>query len=157
MSHGGVGSPIQVLMAEDNPDDVFLTEEALKESKLHVDLSVVENGVETMAFLRGEGPWASAPRPDLILLDLNMPRKDGREVLAEIKADHDLRTIPVVIVTTSQSEADVYRAYSLHANCYVTKPVDLDQFMRVVDAIEGFWLTVVRQPQATHEDHYPSH
>lgn len=157
MSHGVVGNTIQVLMAEDNPDDVFLTREALKECRLHVDLNVVENGVETMAFLRGEGPWASAPRPDLILLDLNMPRKDGREVLAEIKADHNLRTIPVVIVTTSQAEVDVFRAYSLHANCYVTKPVDLDQFIRVVDAIEDFWLTVVRKPRAAYEDDHPSH
>ena len=147
MKHQQTARLIEVLMVEDNPDDVFLTKESLKETKLHVNLSVVQDGVEAMAFLRQEGEYAAAPRPDLILLDLNMPKKDGREVLAEIKADDDLKIIPVVILTTSQAEEDIFRAYELHANCYVTKPVDLDQFIRVVQSIEDFWLTIVRLPR----------
>lgn len=138
--------PVQILMAEDNPDDVFLTKEALRETKLHVNLSVVDNGVKAMQFLRREGPYADAPRPDLILLDLNMPIKDGREVLTEIKADDDLKSIPVVILTTSQAEEDILRAYRLHANCYVTKPIDFEQFLKLIQTLEDFWLTVVRLP-----------
>ncbi len=146
MTRNRTSCPIEVLMAEDNPDDVFLTQEVLKDAKLHINLRVVEDGVAAMAFLRREGKYADVPRPDLILLDLNMPKKDGREVLAEIKADDDLKTIPVVILTTSQAEEDIFKAYANHANCYVTKPVDLDQFIRVVDAIEDFWLTIVKLP-----------
>ncbi|MBI5522156.1 MAG: response regulator [Desulfarculus sp.] len=138
---------LQVLMVEDNPDDVDLTREALKDAKVVVDMEVVQDGVEAMAFLRREGPYAHAPRPDLILLDLNMPRKDGREVLAEIKADPSLRRIPVVVLTTSQAEEDIMRAYDLHVNCYIAKPVDFEQFIKVVKAIEGFWFSVVTLPR----------
>lgn len=139
--------PIEILMIEDNPGDVRLTQEALKENKMYNCLHVVRDGVEAMAFLRQEGRYADAPRPDLILLDLNLPKKDGREVLAEIKADENLKRIPVVILTSSQAEEDVLRTYNLHANCYVTKPVDLDQFIRVVKSIEEFWLTIVKLPR----------
>lgn len=138
--------PIEVLMFEDNPDDVILTQEALVETKMRVNLNVVHDGVEGLAFLRQEGKYGDAPRPDLILLDLNMPKKDGREVLAEIKADDSLKLIPVVILTTSESDEDILKAYSLHANCYITKPVDLDQFIRVVRTIEDFWITIVKLP-----------
>ncbi|HEU0298396.1 MAG TPA: response regulator [Longimicrobium sp.] len=138
--------PIEVLLVEDNPGDVRLTREALKEGKVHNNLSVVQDGVEALAFLRREGPHAAAPRPDVVLLDLNLPRKDGREVLAEIKADPALRTIPVVILTSSEAERDIVRAYALHANCYITKPVDLDQFITVVKSIEDFWFTIVKLP-----------
>ena len=137
---------IEILLVEDNPGDVTLTIEALKDAKVHNQLSVVQDGVEAMAFLRKEGKYASAPRPDVILLDLNMPRKSGREVLSEIKADEDLKTIPVVILTTSDADEDVVRAYKLNASCYITKPVDLDQFVKVVRAIKDFWLTIVRFP-----------
>ncbi len=140
------GRPIEILLVEDNPADARLTVEALKESKVLNNLSVVEDGVETMAFLRREGEHADAPRPDLILLDLNLPKKNGREVLAEIKGDENLRRIPVVILTTSQAEEDILKAYDLNANCYITKPVDLNQFIRVVKAIEDFWLTIVKLP-----------
>lgn len=133
-------------MVEDNPGDVRLTVEALKENKLHNNLHVVGDGEEAMVFLRRESEYADVPRPDLILLDLNMPKKDGRETLAEIKEDPDLKRIPVVILTTSQAEEDVLKTYDLHANCYVTKPVDLDQFIKVVKTIEDFWLTIVRLP-----------
>lgn len=136
----------EILLVEDNPGDVRLTIEALKENKLHVSLHVVEDGVEAMAFLNQEGDYADAPRPDLILLDLNLPKRDGRELLADIKADERLRRIPVVVLTTSQAEEDVLKTYELHANCYITKPVDLGQFIRVVQSIEHFWLTVVRLP-----------
>jgi CheY-like chemotaxis protein len=134
-------------MIEDNPGDVRLTQEALKENKMYNCLHVVSDGVEAMAFLRQQGKYADAPRPDLILLDLNLPKKDGREVLAEIKADENLKRIPVVILTSSQAEEDVLKTYNLHANCYVTKPVDLDQFIRVVKSIEEFWLTIVKLPR----------
>ena len=147
MTHERASGPILVLMVEDNPDDVDLTREVLVETKLYIDLRAVQDGVEAMAFLRQEGQYADAPRPDLILLDLNMPRKDGRETLAEIKADDDLKMIPVVVLTTSQAEADIIGSYSNHANCYVTKPVDLDQFIRVVQSIEDFWLTIVKLPR----------
>jgi two-component system, chemotaxis family, response regulator Rcp1 len=138
--------PVEILMVEDNPGDVRLTREALKEGKIANNIHVARDGVEAMAFLRREGECASAPRPDLILLDLNLPRKDGREVLAEIKADSDLKRIPVVVLTTSKAEEDIIRAYNLHANCYITKPVDLDRFITIVRSIEDFWLTIVQLP-----------
>jgi CheY-like chemotaxis protein len=137
---------IEILLVEDNPGDVELTREALHDGKIHMNLSVVSDGVEALAFLRREGAYGDAPRPDLILLDLNLPKKDGRAVLADVKADPSLRHIPVVILTSSQAEQDIVRAYDLHANCYVTKPVDLDQFITIVRSIEQFWLTVVKLP-----------
>ncbi len=142
-----LGHPIEILMVEDNPGDVRLTLEALKEDKVYHHLHVVGDGVEAIAFLHQEGKYADAPRPDLILLDLNLPKKDGREVLAEIKADPGLKSIPVVVLTSSQAEEDIIRSYNLYANCYVTKPVDLEQFMRVVRSIEEFWLTIVKLPK----------
>jgi CheY-like chemotaxis protein len=138
--------PIDILLVEDNPGDVRLTIEALKDGKVRNRLNVVQDGVEAMVFLRQEGKYAGAPRPDVILLDLNLPKKDGREVLAEIKADEHLRRIPVVVLTTSSSEQDILKTYDLHANCYITKPVDLEQFIEVVKGIEDFWLTVVKLP-----------
>jgi len=146
MSTRMTGKPIEILLVEDNPGDVRLTVEALKEAKVRNELYVVGDGVAALAFLRREGEYASAPRPDLILLDLNLPKKDGREVLAEIKGDPDLRRIPVVILTVSQAEEDILRSYDLHANCYVTKPVGLDQFLNIVESIEDFWLTIVQLP-----------
>ena len=139
--------PVQILLVEDNPGDVRLTMEALKEAKVVNRLTVVKDGIEALSLLRREGPHADAVRPDLILLDLNLPRKDGREVLAEIKADDDLKRIPVVVLTTSQDEQDVLKTYNLYANCYITKPVDLDQFITVVKSIEDFWLGIVVLPQ----------
>ena len=141
------GKPIEILLVEDNPGDVRLTIEALKEARVLNNLNVVSDGVDALAFLRRQGPYEKVPRPDLIFLDLNLPRKDGREVLSEIKQDHSLRRIPVVVLTTSQAEQDVLRSYDLHANCYITKPVDLDQFLEVVHSIEGFWLTIVKLPR----------
>ncbi len=138
--------PIEILLVEDSPSDTDLTREALETAKVCNRLSVVEDGVQAMQFLRREGGYAGAPRPDLILLDLNLPRKSGREVLAEIKDDADLKVIPVVVLTTSQADQDVSLAYSLHANCYITKPVDFRQFLDVVESIESFWLTVVKLP-----------
>jgi CheY-like chemotaxis protein len=138
--------PVEVLLIEDNPGDVRLTEEALKEGKVLNNLSVVQDGVEAMAFLNREGKYATSPRPDIVLLDLNLPRKDGREVLLELKAHESFRRIPVVILTTSRAEEDIVRTYDLHANCYIAKPVDLDQFIRVVQSIEEFWFTVVKLP-----------
>jgi CheY-like chemotaxis protein len=140
------GSPVEILLVEDNPGDVRLTIEALKEGKVQNNLHVAADGVEALAFLRRQDEHADAPRPDLILLDLNLPRKDGRELLAEIKEDPHLRRIPVVILTTSKAEEDILKTYDLHANCYITKPVDLDQFITVVKSIEDFWLTVVKLP-----------
>ena len=139
-------APIEILLVEDNPGDARLTREALKDGRVHHNLHVVSDGVEALAFLRGTGVHADAPRPDLILLDLNIPKMDGRQVLAEIKVDPDLVRIPVVVLTTSKAEEDIARSYDLHANCYINKPVDLDQFMTVVKAIEDFWLTIVRLP-----------
>jgi len=139
--------PIEILLVEDNPGDARLTIEAMREAKMRNRIHVVEDGVEAMAFLRRQGSFGEAPRPDLILLDLNLPRKDGREVLAEVKADPDLKRIPVVILTTSRAEEDVMRAYDLHANCYVTKPVDLAQFMKIVSQIDEFWVKVVTLPR----------
>lgn len=146
MSTEEFGRPAEFLLVEDNPGDVRLTREALKESKLRNRLNIVGDGVEALAFLRREGKYASAPRPDLVLLDLNLPRKDGREVLAEIKADPALKRIPVVIITSSEAEQDVLASYDLHVNCYVSKPVDLEQFIKVVRSIETFWLTIVKLP-----------
>jgi len=135
-------TPIEILLVEDNPADVRLTQEALREGKVKNNLSVARDGEEALAFLRRY----DAPRPDLILLDLNLPRRDGREVLKEIKDDPQLRMIPVVVLTTSAAESDILKSYSLHANCYITKPVDLDQFITVVKSIDDFWLTIVRLP-----------
>lgn len=147
-----MGRPVEFLLAEDNPGDVRLTKEALRESKISNNLNVVPDGVEAMAFLRRDGKYADAPRPDVILLDLNLPKKDGREVLAEVKADPSLRLIPVVIITSSEAEQDVLRTYELHANCYVTKPVDLEQFIKVIQSIETFWLTIVTLPSSVTSD-----
>ena len=138
--------PVVILLVEDNPGDIVLTREALVDSKVVIDLHVVEDGVQAMEFLQRDGVYADAPRPDLILLDLNLPRKDGREVLAEMKADPQLCHIPVVVLTTSEADEDILRSYRLHASCYVTKPVDFEQFARVVKSIEGFWFTVVQLP-----------
>lgn len=138
--------PIEILLVEDNPGDVDLTREAMKNNKMHVTMHVVGDGVEAMAFLRRTGKYAKVPRPDMVLLDLNLPKKNGKEVLAEIKADQDLKRIPVVILTISKDEEDILRSYDLHANCYITKPIDLSQFIKVVQAIEDFWLTIVKLP-----------
>jgi len=140
------GHPIEILLVEDSPSDTDLTLEALKDFKVRNHVSVVEDGVLAMQFLRRQGPYAQAPRPDLIMLDLNLPRKDGREVLAEIKADENLKTIPIVVLTTSRAEPDILRAYQLSANCYIQKPVDFNQFLDVVRSIESFWLFVVTLP-----------
>lgn len=138
--------PIEILLVEDNPGDVQLTQIALEDSKIFVKLNVVADGVEAMAFLRKQENYTQVPTPDIILLDLNLPRKDGREVLAEIKTDQILKRIPVVVLTTSGAEEDVLRAYNLCANCYITKPVDFDQFVKIVHSIESFWFTVVKLP-----------
>ncbi|HWA86447.1 MAG TPA: response regulator [Opitutus sp.] len=140
--------PITILMAEDNPTDVMLTKEALEHAKLLNTLHIVEDGIEALDFLNRRGKYAKAPRPDLILLDLNMPRKNGQEVLAEIKDDPKLKHIPVVVLTTSKAEEDVVKAYGLYANCYVIKPVDFDVFAEVVRSIERFWFTVVTLPNS---------
>jgi CheY-like chemotaxis protein len=137
----------EILLVEDNPGDARLTREALNDGKVHSHLTVVPDGVEAMAYLRREGQYAAAAEPDLILLDLNLPKKDGREVLQEIKTDDRLKTIPVVVLTSSSADQDIVKSYGLHANCYVTKPVDLEQFMTAVKAIEDFWLTVVTLPR----------
>ncbi len=146
MELDGAAKCVDILLVEDSPADVRLTQEALKEAKVRNHLYVAEDGVEALDFLRRQGRHGDAPTPDLILLDLNLPCKDGREVLAELKEDPNLRRIPVVILTTSRAEEDILRTYNLHANCYITKPVDLDQFMKVVRSIEDFWLTVVKLP-----------
>lgn len=143
--------PIEILLVEDNPGDIRLTKEALKEAKVLNTLTVVQDGVEALTCLRRQGQYANAKRPDLILLDLNLPKKDGREVLAEIKNDEALKFIPVVILTTSQDEQDVLKSYGLHANCYITKPVELEQFITVVKAIEDFWLGIVVLPSGEKE------
>jgi two-component system, chemotaxis family, response regulator Rcp1 len=138
---------IDILLVDDNPDDVELTKEALLASKIHIDsLNVLPDGVEAMAYLRKEGRYTNATRPSVIFLDLNMPKKDGREVLREIKADNELKTVPIVILTTSEDEEDVIRSYELHANCYVRKPVDLSALVKVVQAVDSFWFTVVELP-----------
>ena len=138
--------PVEILLVEDNPGDVRLTQEALKEGKVYNNLHWAKDGVEALEFLKQQGKHAKAPRPDIILLDLNLPKKDGREVLALIKKDSDLKHIPVVVLTTSEAEEDVLKSYELHANCYVTKPVDLEKFIHVVQSIDRFWLTVVTLP-----------
>jgi CheY-like chemotaxis protein len=142
----GQREPVEILLAEDNPGDVKLTRKALERGRLANNLHVVTDGVETMAFLRGDGEYDDAPRPDLVLLDLNMPRKDGREVLEEIKESEGLRRIPVVILTSSEAEEDVIKSYERHANAYLTKPVDFEGFIDVVNSLEEFWLQVVKLP-----------
>jgi CheY-like chemotaxis protein len=144
--------PVEILLVEDNLGDARLTQEALKEGKIRNNLHHAKDGVEALQFLRREGVHAAAPTPDIVLLDLNLPKKDGRQVLAEMKADEALKTIPVVVLTTSEAEQDILRSYELHANCYVTKPVDLEKFISIVRAIEDFWLAVVKLPpsQAAH-------
>jgi CheY-like chemotaxis protein len=137
---------VEILLVEDNPGDARLAKEALKESKMLNNLYIVDDGVEAMDFLYKKGEYSSMPRPDLVILDLNLPRKDGREVLAEIKNDNDLKTIPVVILTISQAEEDILKTYNLHANCFISKPIDLEQFIKVVRSIEDFWLTIVKLP-----------
>jgi two-component system, chemotaxis family, response regulator Rcp1 len=139
-------APIQVLLVEDSPGDIRLTREAFKDARVHINLHITPDGAAAMAFLKREGEYADSPRPDLILLDLNLPKKDGREVLKEIKENEDLMTIPVVILTTSASGEDIERSYRLHANSYITKPVDLEGFLRVVKGIDNFWLSVVKLP-----------
>jgi CheY-like chemotaxis protein len=147
VSNGPNTEPINILLVEDNPGDARLAVEALKDRKVHNKLYRVEDGVEAMRFLRCQGEYARVPTPDLILLDLNMPRKDGREVLAEIKEDSQLRMIPVVILTTSDAERDLIKSYHLHANAYVVKPIDLERFIEIVQAIEDFWFSIVKLPQ----------
>jgi CheY-like chemotaxis protein len=137
---------IEILLVEDNPGDVNLTRIALADREINVNLSVVTDGVEAIDFLKRQGVYPKAIHPDLILLDWNLPRKDGREVLLEIKADERLQRIPVVVLTTSQAEEDILRAYNLHANCYITKPLDFDQFVHIVQSIEDFWFTIVQLP-----------
>ena len=146
MGSEAFGKPVEILLVEDNPGDVRLTQEAFKDGKMLNKLHVVEDGMEALAFLKQEGKYTDVPRPELILLDLNLPRKDGRDVLAEIKADRDLKRIPVVILTTSRSEEDILRSYDLNANCYITKPLELDKFIEIVKSIEDFWLTIVKLP-----------
>jgi len=141
-----IGRPVEVLLVEDSPGDVRLTREALREGKLRNNLHVAHDGVEALEYLHGNGERATKPRPDLILLDLNLPKKDGREVLAAVKDDPELRRIPVVILTSSGAEEDIARTYDLHANCYIRKPVDLEQFISVVKNVEHFWLAVVTLP-----------
>ncbi len=146
MNMGTTIRPVEILLVEDSPSDADLTEEALSDGKVLNHLHWVEDGVEALAFLRRQGKYSKAPRPDLILLDLNLPKKDGREVLAQIKADPSLKLIPVVILSTSAAERDILKTYELNANCYVTKPIDLEQFISVVKLIEEFWLALVKLP-----------
>lgn len=147
MTKGENGTPVEILLVEDNPGDVRLTQEALREAKVRNNLHVVQDGEAALNFLYRKDGFSNAPRPDIILLDLNLPKKNGQEVLAEIKADPCLRRIPVVILTTSKAEEDILKSYDLHANCYVTKPVDFEQFIRVIQSIQEFWLTVVKLPE----------
>ena len=146
MNNEGVVRPIEILLVEDSPGDVRLTIEGIKESKMRNNLHVVGDGVEAMSFLRKKGKYANMPYPDLVLLDLNLPKKDGREVLAEIKSDENLKRIPVVVLTISKAEEDILRSYDFHANCYIVKPIDFDQFIKVVKSIEDFWFTIVKLP-----------
>ncbi|MBI4563134.1 MAG: response regulator [Planctomycetes bacterium] len=138
--------PIELLLVEDNPGDIRLTEEAWKESRSLYRLNVVSDGVEALAFLRKEGPYARTPRPDMIFMDLNLPKRDGRDVLQEIKSDPVLRYIPVIVMTTSNADQDVLKSYSLHANCYISKPLDIDRFIQVIRTIEEFWINIVTLP-----------
>lgn len=146
MLNNTIGDPVEILLVEDNPGDVRLTLEAFKDCKVSSNFNTVEDGEAAMAFLRREEKYTNAPRPDLVLLDLNLPKKDGREVLKEIKADKSLKHIPVVILTTSQAEEDIIKAYGLNANCYICKPIDLDNFIKIISSIEEFWLTIVKLP-----------
>jgi CheY-like chemotaxis protein len=146
MTPKAAGTPIEVLLVEDDPGDVLLIQEAFEFNKVHNNLNIARDGEQALAYLRREGEYADAPRPDLVLLDLNLPRKDGREVLQEVKTDDDLRTIPIVVLTTSEAEEDVLRSYQLHANAYVTKPVDFDRFVSIVRQIDDFFVSVVRLP-----------
>ncbi len=146
MRKTGISGPIEILLVEDNAGDARLAQEALNDAKVRNHITWVKDGVEALAFLRSEEPYQGSVRPDVILLDLNLPRKDGREVLADIKADEQLRSIPVVVLTVSEAEEDIVKSYNLHANCYIKKPLDLDQFLVVVKAIEDFWLTIVKLP-----------
>jgi len=146
MNNEEISKNIEILLVEDNPADIRLAQEAFKDAKVHNILYTVGDGVEAMAFLRRQGKYADVGRPDLILLDLNLPKKDGREVLAEIKIDEHLKLIPVVILTVSKDEEDILKTYNLHANCYITKPIDFEQFMKVIKTIEEFWLTIVKLP-----------
>ena len=141
-----LGKPVEILLVEDNKGDVGLIEEVFEEAKIRNNLHVAEDGEEAMLYLHGEGKFSGSPRPDIILLDLNLPKKDGREVLREIKEDDNLQNIPVVVLTTSNAEKDILRAYDLHANAYITKPLDFDQFIKVVESIENFWLEIVKLP-----------
>jgi CheY-like chemotaxis protein len=143
---------IEILLVEDNPADVRLTQEALKEGRVRNSLSVAQDGVEAMAFLRREGAYARAPRPDLVLLDINLPRMNGHEVLAEIKSDPLLKRIPVLVLTTSSADEDIHKAYGLHANCYITKPVGMDQFIRAIESLDDFWLSVATLPGTARND-----
>lgn len=138
--------PFEILLVEDNPGDVFLTQEAFREGEFEHRLSVAEDGEQAMHFLRREGIYRNAPRPDLILMDLNLPKKDGRELLAEVKSDPALRHIPVIVLTMSEADQDIARAYKLHANCYLTKPIQMDDFLKMIRSVEDFWLSVVRLP-----------
>ncbi len=146
MNSPSAAEPVQILLVEDSPGDIRLTREVLRDAKIANELHIVGDGEEAMAFLRREGYHAGMQRPDLILLDLNLPRKDGREVLAELKDDPELHLIPVIVLTTSAAEQDVLRSYDLKAACYITKPIDLDEFISVVRSIESFWLSIVRLP-----------
>ncbi len=146
MNDSAIGRPIEILLVEDNPGDVRLTMEALRGGRVRNNIHVVEDGVQAMDFLRRQGDYRAVPRPDLILLDLNLPKKDGREVLGEVKQDPALKRIPVVILTSSAAEQDILQAYDLSANCYITKPLDLEQFLRVLKSIEDFWLVIVKLP-----------
>jgi len=146
------GEPIEILLVEDNPADIRLTQEGFRECKIQNNLHAVENGVEAMDYMRRQGAYDNAVEPDIILLDLNLPLKDGREVLAEVKADDHLKRIPVVVLTSSKAEEDIVKSYDLHANCYVSKPLDLDQFYKVVQAVENFWFTIVKLPTRTNGD-----
>ncbi len=145
--NSSTGKPINILIVEDNPGDARLIKEVLNEGKILNDLHIVKDGVEAMEFLHKRGEYAKAPRPDLIILDLNLPKKDGREVLAEVKSDQHLKSIPIVIMTTSNAEEDILKSYNLHANCYITKPLDFHQFVKVVESIENFWFSMVKLPK----------
>lgn len=146
MQKGKSGLPVEILMVEDNPGDIRLTMEAVKDAKISNNINVVNDGVEAMDYLQRKGKYTQAVRPDLILLDLNLPRKNGTEVLKEIKEDPDLRRIPVVILTVSQAEEDIIRTYNLHANCYIKKPIEFNEFIKVIQALEDFWFSIVKLP-----------
>lgn len=148
MNHTNVSRRVEVLLVEDNPGDIRLTQEAFKEGRILVNLTIATDGVQAIDILNRQGSYTGTPRPDLILLDLNLPKKSGREVLGEIKADNNLKRIPVIVMTTSKAAQDIHWVYDLNANCYITKPVELDEFLNVVRSIEDFWLTIVTLPQA---------